>query len=77
MSIFKRKSKFDRKQSKIGARVSKIPTADLPMWADQAINDTGRSLTAWRRRGDRSDLEEAILGAEALATILMEVRDRT
>ncbi len=75
--IFKRRVTFERKSSKIAARVAKIATSDLPVWADQAINDTGRSLTAWRRRGERADLEEAILGAEALAEILRSIRDRT
>jgi hypothetical protein len=75
--MFKRRATFERKASKIAARVAKIPTSELPIWADQAINDTGRSLTAWRRRGDRVDLEEAILGAEALSEILRSVRDRT
>lgn len=75
--MFKRKTKFERKLSKVGSRVAKIPVGDLPMWADQAINDTGRSLTAFLRRGDRADLEEAILGSEALATILTSIRDRT
>lgn len=74
--MFGRKPKFDRRLSKIGKRVGKIPAADLPQWADMAINDAGRALTQWRRRGDAADLDEAVLGAEALATILGAIRDR-
>lgn len=74
---FRSRVTFERRSGKIAARVAKIPTSDLPVWADQAINDAGRSLTAWRRRGERADLEEAILGAEALAEILRAIRERT
>jgi hypothetical protein len=74
--MFGRKKPFDRKLSKIGQRVSKIPSADLPEWADMAINDAGRALTNWRRRGDPAELEEALLGAEALATILTAIKER-
>ena len=74
--MFWRKTTFDRKVTKIGKRVSKIPTVDLPEWADMAINDTGRALTNWRRRGDPGELDEALLGAEALAAILTAIRER-
>jgi hypothetical protein len=75
--MFRRKNQFDRRMTKMGKRVSKIPSADLPEWADMAINDAGRALTNWRRRGDPFELDEALLGAEALATILTAIRSRT
>jgi hypothetical protein len=75
--MFRRKPTYKRELSKIGARVARIPVSDLPMWAEQSLSDTGRSFTSWLRRGDPVNLEEAILGAEALAEILRSVRDRT
>jgi len=74
--MFKRKPTYEKKLSQIESRISRIPQEELPIWADQAINDAGRALTAWRRRGDQAELEEAILGAEALAAILKNIRSR-
>ena len=56
---------------KIKARVAKIPTDDLMMWADNAASGMQRHLDDYRRSPD-----EAYLGEISLAALTMGRRRR-
>jgi len=71
------RSKRERALSKIERRVTRLPAADLSMWAEQTMSSTGSSFGLWQRRGEDADLAEARLGAEALAAILSELHRRS
>jgi hypothetical protein len=63
---------------KIAKRVSKIPTAELEMWIEQATYEIGRCMSAYAKNRD-SDyaLQEALLGAEALHAAVDQLVRRT
>ena len=80
MSIFNKKSKakWDKPFSeRVANRVSKIPTAELEMWAEQALFDFGRCLTQYGKHRDQVFLNEALVGAEALHAVVNELHTRT
>ncbi len=54
-----------------------LPTPDLTMWSDQAINSTGRALTLYNRTKDRALLDEAHMGAVAMLAIIEEIQRRS
>lgn len=64
-------------KSKIQRRVDRLPTADLMGWAEQAIYGIGRSLSDWKRHGNKESLNEALEGSEALTAVVTAIRDRT
>jgi hypothetical protein len=76
MKIFKRKSKNTKELSKVMRRVSGLPTAELLGWTDQIIYSIGRNLSAWQKSQNKSSLDEAQLGAEALHAILDTLKER-
>lgn len=66
----------EKERTKLEARVAKIPTAELVSWAEQALFGLGRSLSAWQRGHDAMDLEEAVIGADALQAVMKELKSR-
>lgn len=61
---------------KIAKRVAVIPTADLEMWADQALYDLGRCLSMYQKNKENAYLDEARIGAEALHAVVEEIYKR-
>jgi hypothetical protein len=63
---------------KVSRRVSKIPTAELEMWIEQATYEIGRCMSSYGKNRD-SDfaLKEALLGAEALHAAVDQLVKRT
>jgi hypothetical protein len=62
--------------TKLQKRVQKIGTADLILWAENALFVIGKNLTTWNRSMDKDLLEEAHMGAEALFAITTELKRR-
>jgi hypothetical protein len=62
---------------KIARRVSKMATGDLLPWAEQALSETNRSLSAYQSSGDKIHLSDALLGAEAVNALVSELNSRT
>ena len=78
MFKFKRDKDWDKPFSrKIAKRVSKIATADLPLWADQAIYETSRLLTAYERERTPQAMAELTDGAEAVHALVWELSRRS
>jgi len=72
------KKRWDKPFSpKIAKRVRQIPTAALPQWADQAIYELGRTMSAYERSSDPHLLEEARRGAEAVHAVIEAIHQRT
>ena len=61
---------------KIAKRVSKIPTGELTMWADQSLYDLGRLISAYERTREKAYLDELMLGAEAFHAVVHELNRR-
>ena len=62
---------------KIAVRVSKVPTADLVLWIDQAISETNRSLSSYQRSGDKIHLDDMLVGGEAINALTSELHKRS
>jgi len=62
---------------KLVKRVAKIPTADLIMWVEQALSETGRTCTSYIKSPNPSDINDMIIGAEAIHYLVTELRRRT
>jgi len=77
MNFFKKKSPWTKPFSeKVARRVSKIPTGELIIWADQSLFDLGRCLSNYEKNKDKLYLEEALLGAEAVHAVVNELHIR-
>jgi hypothetical protein len=76
--MFKKKEIWVKPFSeKIAKRVKKIPTGELTMWVDQAMLDLGRCLSQYERdRENKTFLEEALVGAEAIHAVVDELHTR-
>jgi len=61
---------------KLVKRVAKIPTADLIMWVEQALSETGRLCTSYIKSPNPSDINDMIIGAEAVHYLVTELRRR-
>jgi len=59
-----------KEKSKLEKRVESLPTGELLPWSENALYTIGRNLSSWQKTKDKSTLEEARLGAEALHVIL-------
>lgn len=57
-------------------RLSIIPSADMPLWVDNVLTQTGRSIRRYLRDADPADLEEAKMGAESLRALIEEMEKR-
>jgi hypothetical protein len=77
MSWFTRKTVAYPYNEKIVKRVSKIATADLIIWIEQAVNETNRASSAYRGGTNPDSLEEMLLGAEALHCLIEELHKRS
>ena len=61
---------------KLAKRVSRIPTGELEMWADQALYEIGRCLSGYAKSRDKYYLDEGLNGAEALHAVINELNAR-
>jgi len=78
MKIFSKTEKWEKPFSeKVYKRVKKIPTADLSLWAEQAISELGRTLSTFEKSRSEDMLKEALLGAEAVHAVIDELFNRT
>lgn len=78
--MFTRKAKEKaetKEKTTLEKRIEKLATADLLSWADQALFGIGRSMSDWQRFKKEESLEEARMGAEALAKVLETIIIRT
>lgn len=57
-------------------RLSRVSTADLPSWAEQATFEIGRCLVRMREEVDPVIFDDAILASETLTAILYEMKSR-
>ena len=74
----KPKKNWDKPFSeKVAKRVSKIPTPELMLWADQAVTELNRCLSGMQRSDDDVYIREALIGAEALHAVVNEYYNRT
>lgn len=62
---------------KLANRVSKIATADLIMWIDQAMSETNRSVSVYQRSNEPVELDNMLIGAEAINALVSELHRRT
>lgn len=62
---------------KLLRRVSKISTADLIIWAEQALSETSRMVSKYQGSADPVYVDEMLMGAEALHCLLHELKRRT
>jgi hypothetical protein len=62
---------------KVARRVSKIPTAELEMWIEQAVYEVGRCLSNYKKNRELVYLTEARNGAEALHAVIEELHKRS
>lgn len=76
MSIFKKEPQTKPFSEKIAKRVSKIPTAELEMWADQTIYELGRCLSLYSKNRELTTLVELLNGAEAMHAVVNELHVR-
>ena len=76
MSFFKKEAWTKPFPEKVARRVSKIPTGELEMWADQAITEIGRCLSGYTKNRDNVYLDEALKGAEALHAVVDQLHTR-
>jgi hypothetical protein len=58
-------------------RVAKIPTADLLLWIEQAMSETNRSCTSYIKASSPADLDDMMVGAEAIHYLVAELHRRT
>lgn len=61
---------------KVARRVSKIPTGELTIWADQSLYEMGRLISNYERTRDVVFLKELASGAEALHAVVHELNKR-
>lgn len=61
---------------KLANRVAKIPTPDLMMWVEQALNETSRACSVHIKSGSKDDIEDMLIGAEAIHCLVNELRTR-
>jgi len=76
MKLFKKKDWNKPFSEKVAKRVSKIPTAELEMWIDQALYEVGRNMSNYQKGRDKAYLEDARSGAEALHAVVEELYKR-
>lgn len=77
VNLFKKSKTWEKPFSeKVAKRVSRIPTAELAMWTDQAIFELGRCLSSFEKTREPYYLTEALTGAEALHAVVDEYTKR-
>lgn len=75
ITMFK-KTKEERKLTRIEKRVNSMSTPELLTWVDQVLYSTGRNISNWQKTQDKYSLEEANTGAEALLAITKCLNER-
>lgn len=58
-------------------RLGMLSMAELPLWVDTTISQTGKAIQAYLRDGDAAQLEEAKLAANSLKALILELERRT
>lgn len=76
MVMFKKKDWNKPFSEKISKRVSKIPTGELTVWADQSLYEMGRLISSYERTRERVYLDELVQGAEAFHAVIHELNKR-
>lgn len=77
VNFWKKKPAWDKLFSeRIAKRVSKIPTGQLAMWADQALYGLGVQIRAAEGNATEENLTEMLEGAEALYAVVYELNKR-
>jgi hypothetical protein len=72
-----KKENWDKPFSeKVAKRISKIPSADLTLWFEQAMSETNRTLSIYIKQPDKIYLNDLLLGAEAIHAIAYEIKKR-
>jgi hypothetical protein len=71
-----KKTKEERKLTRIEKRVNSMSTPELLTWVDQVLYSTGRNISSWQKSQDKYSLEEANTGAEALLAITKCLNER-
>jgi hypothetical protein len=74
--ILKKKKGGYQPQTKIQKRISRLPSAELVTWAENALFVIGKEITGWQRSGNKEMLMDSELGAEALLEIVKELKRR-
>lgn len=74
--MFKKKDWNKPFSEKISKRVSKIPTGELTVWADQSLYEMGRLISSYERTRERVYLDELVQGAEAFHAVIHELNKR-
>lgn len=76
--MFKKKEPWVKPfPEKLANRVAKIATADLLMWIDQAMSETNRCISSYQRSSELNDLDDMLVGAEAINALVSELHRRT
>lgn len=65
MSFFKKEPWVKPFPEKVAKRVSRIPTAELEMWAEQALIEISKCLSGYSKKRDQVYIDEALKGSEA------------
>lgn len=74
--MFKNKNWNKPFSEKVAKRVSKIPTGELTVWADQSLYEMGRLISSYERTREKVYLDELLQGAEALHAVIHELNKR-
>lgn len=78
LKFWQKKKIWDKPFSeKVAKRVSKIPTPDLTNWIEQAMSETNRALVNYQKGNDVINLEDLVLGAEAINALASELYKRS
>jgi Tfp pilus assembly PilM family ATPase len=78
LTFWRKKKNWDKPFSeKVAKRVAKIATPDLTSWIEQAMSETSRSLNSYQKQQDAVNLEDLVLGAEAIHALISELQKRT
>jgi hypothetical protein len=76
MSFFKKEPWVKPFSEKVSRRVSKIPTGELEIWAEQALIEISKCLSGYSKNREQFYLDEALQGAEALHAVVNELHTR-
>jgi len=76
MSFFKKEPWVKPFPEKVAKRVSRIPTAELEMWAEQALIEISKCLSGYSKKRDQVYIDEALKGSEALHAVVDELHRR-
>jgi hypothetical protein len=78
MVSFKKKKYWNKPfPEKIAKRVSRIPTAELTVWADQTLYELGRLISIYERTRTPEAVKELVTTVEALHAVIEELNKRT